>query len=360
MAPRSKIWRLQNGEVKGPYLSRGLFGFGLLAIFLLSIFTYSQLEARTEPRMDSDSVESDSEFGTSRSLNGDAPLSTAGSVPRWDYINYSKDFPEPMESPLLAVPEHPSVIKYVHYYQGEGRDTFVSALRSSWMHVPQMMEILKSYEVPPELVYLVVVESRFRNTAVSPKGAAGYWQLMPATARRLGLRVDKRVDERYDAVKSTHAAGRYLRNLHDTVQSWPLTIAAYNVGTQPVLKAVQKHDRADFWETSLSARMPATSFVSKVYAAIVIARDLERFGFERPRFIPLDGSDFAWIHTDLSLHQVAQWVGSSVEELRALNPSLQSDHVPLGDEAFCLRLPSLTSPKFKLAYQRHLSKDDDS
>jgi membrane-bound lytic murein transglycosylase D len=360
MAPRLKIGSHRYCEFRSTHAYHRPVGVAFLAILLLSIFTYSQLEARTEPRIDSESTDVDSNFGTSRSLSGDVPISVLSGASRWDYINYSKDFPEVLETPQLPVPEHPNVLKFVHYYQGEGRSTFVSALKSSWIHVPQMMEVLKSYEIPAELVYLVFVESRFSNVAVSPRGAAGCWQLMPDTARRLGLRVDKRVDERYDSVKSTHAAARYLRRLYDTFHSWPLAIAAYNVGEQTVLRAVGKHADGDFSRMLLSGRMPASGFVSKVYAAIVIARDLEGFGFERPRFMPLDGSDFVWVRSNLSLQQVAQWVESSVEELRTLNPSLRSDHVPLGEEAFCLRLPSQTSPKFKLAYQQHLSKDNDS
>jgi membrane-bound lytic murein transglycosylase D len=355
MVPRARNLRLR--KVRGGHLSRGLFGFGLLAVVLLSVFTYSRLEARTEPRMESESADSDSAFGSSRSLSGDDLHSLSGTSPRWGYVNYSKDFPELMETPELMIPEHPSILKYVKHYQGEARETFVSALSSSWTHVPQMMEILKSHEVPAELVYLVLVESRFENKAVSHKGAAGCWQLMPDTARRLGLRVDKRVDERYDTVKATHAAARYLRKLHDTLHSWPLAVAGYNLGAGPVLKAVSMRDRASFEGPSLPGRLPAAAFVFKVYAAIMIARDLESHGFERPRFMPVDGSDFVWVHSELSLHQVAKWVDASVEQLRALNPSLRSDHLPLGNDAFCLRLPSQTSPKFKLAYQRHLGKD---
>ncbi len=360
MAPRSKVSRPQDAGTCQSGRFSNCFGIGLLLVFFLGMFSYAPLEARTEPRMDSESSDSDSAFGTSRSFGGDTLQGLSGGASKWDYINYSKDFPEPVASQLLAVPEHPSVAKYVRFYQGEGRDTFVSALKSSWIHVPQMMEILKSYEIPAELVYLVLVESRFKNNAKSSHGAAGCWQLMPQTARRLGLRVDKRVDERYDPVKSTHAASRYLRNLYDTFHSWPLSIAAYNVGVQPVLRAVHKYSGRDFSGATLPGHMPAISFVSKVYAAIVVARDLDASGFERPRFMPLDGSDFVWVHTDLPLQQVAQWVGTSVEVLRTLNPSLQSDHVPLGDEAFCLRLPSQTSPKFKLAYQRYLSDANDS
>jgi membrane-bound lytic murein transglycosylase D len=359
MMPKTNNGKLLRGYRERTSLGSGLSWVGLLVVLLLGILSYSKLEASTEPRMETETTDSDSVLGTSRALTGDVLNSPVSSVPKWGYLNYSRDFPLPMESPQLPVPEHPSVVKYVHYFQGQGRETFFSAIRSSWVHVPLMMEILKSYEVPAELVYMVLVESRFKNNAVSPQGAAGCWQLMPATARRLGLRVDKYVDERYDAVKSTHAAGRYLKSFYDTLHSWPLAIAAYNVGIRPVLKVVHKKRGEDVWAASGSGGLPGMTFASKVFAAIVIARDLEGFGFERPRLIPLDGSDFVWVHSALSLQQVARWVGTTLEEVRALNPSLRSDHLPSGDEAFCLRLPSKTSPRFKVAYQQFLMAASD-
>ena len=131
MAPRSRFVRHQHCEFRSTQVHRRPIGVALLAILLLSIFSYSQLEARTEPRIESDSTDADSAFGTSRALSGDAQLSVLSSASRGDYINYSKDFPEAMESPLMQVPEHPNVLKYVHYYQGEGRSTFLSALTST-------------------------------------------------------------------------------------------------------------------------------------------------------------------------------------------------------------------------------------
>ncbi|HBD10489.1 MAG TPA: hypothetical protein DCZ69_19745 [Syntrophobacteraceae bacterium] len=332
----------------------------LLIVLLVSVFAYSKTEARTEPRVESEATDKEAGLGASRSFIGDEQYSPLSNAPRWGYLNYSRDFPEPMETTQLPIPEHHNISKFVQFFQGQGRETFVRSIDRSWVHVPLMMEILKSYEIPAELVYMVLVESRFNNSAVSPQGAAGLWQLMPATARRLGLRVDKCVDERYDMVKSTHAAGRYLRSLYDTVHSWHMAVASYNVGIQPVLKLMHKRSGADIWASACNGALPGMTFVSKVYAAIVIARDLEGFGFERPRFIPLDGSDFVWVRGELSLRHVSRWVGATVEELRELNPSLLSDRLPSGDEAFCLRLPSKTSPKFKLAYQRYLKIERDS
>jgi membrane-bound lytic murein transglycosylase D len=359
MAPRWNDQRLLIGHRRNRQFARWISWAGLLTVLLVVVFTYSIIEARTEPRTDSETTEVDSALGTTRSQDGDVQYSALSNAPRWGYLNYSRDFPEPIETPQLPIPEHHNISKFVRFFQGEGRETFVSSINRSWLHVPLMMEILKSYEIPAELVYMVLVESRFNNSAVSPQGAAGLWQLMPATARRLGLRVDNCVDERYDPVKSTHAAARYLRSLYDTAHSWHMAIAAYNVGVQPVLKLMQKRSGVDVWAEAGNGSLPGMTFVSKVYAAIVIARDLDGFGFERPRFIPLDGSDFVWVHSELSLRQVARWVGSTAEDLRELNPSLLSDRLPSGNEAFCLRLPSKTSPKFKLAYQRYLTTAKD-
>ncbi|HEX5636889.1 MAG TPA: transglycosylase SLT domain-containing protein, partial [Gammaproteobacteria bacterium] len=61
----------------------------------------------------------------------------------------------------------------------------------------RMMDaILTSYGIPREMKYLAVIESNLKNTALSWAGAVGPWQFMPETGRRMGLRIDYRVDER--------------------------------------------------------------------------------------------------------------------------------------------------------------------
>jgi membrane-bound lytic murein transglycosylase D len=117
--------------------------------------------------------------------------------------------------------------------------------------------ILIQYGLPSELKYLAVIESNLKPTALSWAGAVGPWQLMPTTARLLGLKVTRKVDERKNYYKSTKAAAIYLRDLYAELGDWLLVIAAYNGGTGNVYKAMKKSHSRDFW--SLQYYLPAES-----------------------------------------------------------------------------------------------------
>jgi membrane-bound lytic murein transglycosylase D len=117
--------------------------------------------------------------------------------------------------------------------------------------------ILNQYGLPSQLKYLAVIESKLKPTALSLVGAVGPWQLMPATARALGLKVNHRVDERKNYYKSTKAAAVYLRDLYTELGDWLLVIAAYNGGTTNVYNAIKKSHSRDFW--NLQYYLPAES-----------------------------------------------------------------------------------------------------
>ena len=117
--------------------------------------------------------------------------------------------------------------------------------------------ILNQYGLPTQLKYLAVIESNLKPTALSWAGAVGPWQLMPATARLLGLKVTHKVDERKNYVKSTKAAALYLRDLYSELGDWLLVIAAYNGGTANVYKAAKRSHSMDFW--TLQYYLPAES-----------------------------------------------------------------------------------------------------
>ena len=117
--------------------------------------------------------------------------------------------------------------------------------------------VLLRFGLPTQLKYLAVIESDLRSDAVSRVGATGAWQLMPETARLLGLQVSDVCDERKQFSKSTRAAARYLRDLYTEYGDWLLVLAAYNGGEGPVNHAIRKAGSRNFWQ--LQAYLPAES-----------------------------------------------------------------------------------------------------
>lgn len=115
------------------------------------------------------------------------------------------------------------------------------------VYFPAIEESLQKQGLPEELKYLAVVESKLQLTARSNVGAVGMWQLMPETARMLGLVVTNRYDERKLSDKSTEAAAKYLKQLYSRFGDWPLVIAAYNAGPGNVSKAIKRAGSKDFY-----------------------------------------------------------------------------------------------------------------
>jgi membrane-bound lytic murein transglycosylase D len=99
---------------------------------------------------------------------------------------------------------------------------------------------LDAKKAPRDLIYLAMIESQFDPKAQSPVHAVGMWQFMSATAKRFGLKVGKKVDERKNPSRATDAAIAYLSHLHDRFGSWYLAAAAYNSGEGTVQRALQR------------------------------------------------------------------------------------------------------------------------
>lgn len=118
---------------------------------------------------------------------------------------------------------------------------------------PVIEPILARHGIPLDFKYLPLVESALQGFAVSPKGASGYWQFMPATARELGLSIGHGADERQHLVKSTNAACKYLRYLYTRLGSWTLAAAAYNNGIGALLTNIRRQQQRDYYYLRLNA-----------------------------------------------------------------------------------------------------------
>lgn len=150
----------------------------------------------------------------------------------------------------------------------------------NYVNIPSIRESVKQYmsqveywlketNLPQDLKYLAIVESGFRTDAMSPVGAAGFWQLMPKTAREYNLVVNGVVDERKYFDKSTYAACQLLANYYLDIRkrfginSWVLTAAAYNVGIGKIRNAITEQGN-NYFTMSLNAETAA--YVYKIIA----------------------------------------------------------------------------------------------
>ncbi len=132
--------------------------------------------------------------------------------------------------------------------------------------LPSLHAAFAAEGVPPELVWLAETESSFNPRARSQAGARGLFQLMPETARSLGL--DLLPDERVHPARSARAAAAYLRHLHGRFGDWPLALAAYNAGESRVARELKRRGAADF--AAIARHLPAETrlYVPKVLATV--------------------------------------------------------------------------------------------
>jgi membrane-bound lytic murein transglycosylase D len=146
------------------------------------------------------------------------------------------------------------------------RDRFERGLVASAPYLKEIRRILRSHSVSDSLAVLPFIESAFDVRAYSKAGAAGLWQITRPTGRRF-LKINRRVDERRDPLKSTSAAARILKENHKFLGSWPLAITAYNHGPYGMARAVKTLGTRDI-------------------AAIIQRYKGERFGFASRNFYP--------------------------------------------------------------------------
>lgn len=222
-----------------------------------------------------------------------------------------------------------AVAKNLQYFQQGIPDRFQSYL-NRFHHYKEVVEpIFREFGLPPELMYLSLVESGFNPRAFSRARASGPWQFMKATGRMYKLNVSWYVDERRDPIKSTVAAAHHLRDLYDRFGSWPLALAAYNAGSGKVSRAIRKTGTRDFWKIRRTwyIRRETKDYVPRFIAATLIAQNPTTYGFLAPQG---DRHDFeeTLIGKPVQLSAISKQTGISLEELKRLNPELRRNIVP--------------------------------
>ena len=189
--------------------------------------------------------------------------------------------------------------------------------------------------MPAELALIPVIESEYNAHDKSSVGATGLWQLMPQTAKELGVKVSKGYDGRVNVIASTKAALLYFRDLGNLFKgNWNLAIAAYNCGQGGVSSAVRKAKSHDFFKLHLP--LETKLYVPRLLAVAAIIKHPEKYGIELPQIKDEPFFTEVKINKAVNLSTYSKSTGIDLDTLKKLNPeykyqkiNLQSSHTLL-------------------------------
>jgi membrane-bound lytic murein transglycosylase D len=161
----------------------------------------------------------------------------------------------------------------------KGRDFMRKALANLAKHREALAGTLKAKALPEGLLAVAMVESAVSNlseTSSEPSMApgmrgAGVWMFIPETARRYGLKVDAKRDERLDVARETEAAAALFQALHARYGDWRLVLAAYNQGEGVVDRVLAESGTRDVSELTRQGKL--NRYSSTVQAATLLLRN---------------------------------------------------------------------------------------
>lgn len=199
----------------------------------------------------------------------------------------------------------------------------------NWEHIDKRAQVVHQRVTqtlihsgaPKELAFVPVAESGYNPYALSPVGALGLWQLMPLTAIELGALHRHGLDGRRHIEQSTQAAAKYMLKLHKRFDSWPLALAAYNLGPWGVQRRLNKSP----WQPSMGLNtMPFPSetihYVKQILGMILLHQQGEITFSD-----PIETVSFK-AEPPIDLMQLESVAKLEKHQLFGLNPELDYQH----------------------------------
>lgn len=243
---------------------------------------------------------------------------------------------------IFDVAYHPSLESVIHMFLTEKRDLMERMLFRSQYYFPLFEQELDAQGMPLEIKYLAMVESALNPTAKSRVGATGLWQFMYDTGKMYGLEVTNYVDERQDPVKSTQAAVRYLKKLHQIFGDWNLALAAYNSGPGNVNKAIRRAGgNKNFWAIRPYLPKETSGYVPAFLASMYIFEHAGPLGLKAaPLAVPRHATDTVQVKQWMEFGALAKELSVDSALIAQLNPQYKKQVIPYVEgERYGLRLP---------------------
>ncbi|MDE7474134.1 MAG: lytic transglycosylase domain-containing protein [Duncaniella sp.] len=203
------------------------------------------------------------------------------------------------------------------------------AIKRANRYFPMLAPLLQKNGVPSDLIYLAVIESTLNPRALSPAKAGGLWQFMPTTAKEYGLEVNDYVDERYDPVKATEAACRYLKKSYAKYGNWESVAASYNGGVARITNelAAQQVDTAyDLYLADETMR-----YMFRLLAMKLIMENPKDYGFRLSSDQLYQPLEYTTVEVSTPVEDWPTWAkehGIDYMTLRENNPWIRAKSLP--------------------------------
>jgi membrane-bound lytic murein transglycosylase D len=245
----------------------------------------------------------------------------------------------------LEINEH--VKREIARFTGPERSFFIDSYRRSGRYRPMIVRKLREAGLPEELSWLPLVESGFKDRALSPARALGMWQFISSTGSRYGLDRSHWIDERMDPEKSTDGAIRYLADLHGMFGDWMMALASYNCGENRVKRLIRRQEAGHldrFWDLYGGLPSETARYVPRFLATVAIVREPEAYGLELPE--PYHAIEFETVQVSrhLRLSDLDAALELERNALVGLNPELRHGTTP--EDRYALRVPATVAASF--------------
>ena len=222
----------------------------------------------------------------------------------------------------------PAIMHWARQFTAN-RDGFEQQMAASLQRLRFIQSVAARHRVAGEFVLLPWVESRFRPVRGRHGQPGGMWQIMPITAKALGLRVNRRFDGRMDVEAATDAVMSLLQRYYEQFGDWRLVDYAFNAGEFAVRRLVSAHGAPPPQPAipRLPVRKVTREHLIKLLAIACVVREPARFGVTLPT-LPEDRRLVAVpIDHPMTVATAASHAGMSVDALRRYNAAFLDNRI---------------------------------
>ena len=261
--------------------------------------------------------------------------------------------------------DNPEFQKFVQKNQYKFRKRYMNAVKRGGLIIPTLREMMYERDISPLFIYLSMVESAFKPEATSRTGAGGLWQFVVVTGREQNLQISKNLDERFDPLRSTDAAIKYLYKMHNDLNKWYLTAMAYNCGNGCVNKSILKAGSKDLGRLinpqNNFIKEETRNYIQKILLMAMIGEnylftDNDRLGnmllsLPNDKIVPVE------VRSGESLANLASILNMNKYYLEKINAHLKNGHAPYV-RGYKINIPKSRVPMFNARYAANMRQNN--